>query len=474
MLRPRRQESRRSSTFLTGAVLLLVSTAIASEPPVPCEEEVRAFFSALEARFDARDLDSLLELYADDFEGDFGLTTKATLRARLEALFERHAYTRFQVEIAHLDVAAPFAGVGVTARLEYGGASDAHAEVSDSNLWILEKDGGRLLARARYPADPRGWKGLDRHRYRSDSGGFAIDSPPEWFVFVPREAPSRLVFDLVWLVHPRTGSIAGVAVVDLPPREVSAHQLARIDLEASGPDLRELTGFGETTVDGVPGWQTTLVDRTTGSEYRIRRISVVRGGLYYNLYFQSPSDESLAPQGADVDRMFEGFAFTDARPDRPGSVQDGRFVSNDPRCEVRIPEGWRAAPTASRYLFRAVLVPPEPGSDSLVQFFAQPCGPDEDATAALRAYVESVVVSLEASVPGTRRLEEARPIKTEEAIGWSIRIELPASSLARTRRIVAFARDGIRYVFYCDAIPPERYVDLESGFDAIVESLRFR
>jgi len=473
-----RRAAYRALTFL--AVFTALSATPARGTDSLGEERARAYFREQERRFAERNLDGFLLGYASEFQTNGMVVTREELGRGVTALF-RHPHATYRTEISAVEDHNGFVSATVTSHTEFGESRESAVHDVRTAVWILEPTGGeRLQVVRRFSVRADAQTRYRDRRYASPSGGYELRCPEGWILFVPAEAPERSTFDLVWLYRHRTGSIASVAVVDLPPTPIDSERLAAIELDnmvaATGDETRVLLSEAA-EVDGIRGWKTDVVSAHREETFHVRRYHVTRGRLYYTLYFQALDERRFRQDLAAFESVRSSFRFRPAEVPRAGRIDAGHFFHEESGCELRPPEGWSLSLGASGHHFRVFAVPDQPlrGDESRVVFFAHRFGrrgtPDEEA---VRAHLERVLAKLEMCVPGVVRLSRLEPIRAGGLEGRQITITLPARTVPRVRKIAVFAREGDLFVFHCDAIPPSRYQALESRFDALIAGLAFR
>ncbi len=464
-----------------------VATPNPASPATPVradasDDAVEDYFRAQESSFERRDLDAFLRGYAPSFQSNFGESNRARIEKSVRDIFE-NAFAAYRTTILSHRAEDGFYTATVVSETRFGKGDEGAYCVKDTAVWVLEPAGGspeRLHVTNRFSVDPEAQTRFRGGRYSSPQAGYSFECPRGWALFVPLRAASP-TFDVVWLYRPSTRSIAGIAVVDLPPRPVSARRMAEIELASHlGSTQRETRVLASEAaeVDSLSSWRNDYVSSQGPLALHVRKYHVVRERLYSTVYFQARTEDAYKNDLASFEQLRETLRFEKPGVPRKGAVQDGRFVHENPSCEVRAPEGWSIATGASRDVFRVFLVPPTRSApeddDSRVVFFARRYPGIGGDSGALERYLQKIVAKLQKDVPNAVLLSEIEVVRAGSIEGRGVTMTLPTDGIKRVRKIAVFGRGEHLFVFHCDAIPPQRFAKLEADFDRIVASLVLR
>ena len=151
-------------------------------------------------------------------------------------------------------------------------------------------------------------------------------------------------------------------------------------------------------------------------------------------------------------------------------IEGQTYSSGTVGFSLTVPEDWVLIPTRSKRLREAVQVLSPDGSSAVLFGYIEPAY-NLDAGEALRAD-DSALKQLAGA--NYRAIEsKTTTIAGVRAYESHSQFTIEGDSRTRRRMRIYLTVGGLLYTFNCDAVPPQRWEEVEPGFRAVVESFTF-
>jgi len=471
---------RKTTAFVLLTLYSFLNSAVAADAEL--KAKVESFYEEYREALESKDLEKTCSFFASDYLLSFKQPGTDYIYEIMGRLFE--AYEELQIEINVVEVERvgkyiKVLGDGIFKGKKHGD-SDWTELIGPNTAFIdllkVENDVFKVYSTAEVKKEIL--KYLQGRTYKNDDVGFSLTAPEDW-ILVPSSLPNML--ESVQIIAPD-----GVSTCTFGYLELSCNLGTKEAAEADDAIMRRVASEEDfevhlsraITVAGMEGYETLTSFDIPGdvAPRRRWRVYLAAGGLLYCFIFDAVPQDSWDRIQPAFEAILNSFSFADR--DRSESVNRAREISAKGEivgriytnaeygCQIAAPDGWRIESTniGAQTLFCVNVRPPK--GKSLVRFLAA------DTMGVLS--LEDVVKKQNEAISTIDENAEIGPTEVLEVGGHEGTISIKRFSLkglgTMKRKSAFFLVDDIVYCFVCDAMPPDKFDELESKFDEIIQS----
>ncbi len=463
--------------------LLCSFNAQAKTSDAELKVKVDAFYKEWNNAMEAKDMDAIMGLLDEDYRIMGGMSGRDHQEKALGVFFKE--YSQMSSTVVVDTIKATYSDDGDEKIQVIGDYHLKAKKEGDANWSTIVHDGfyetlkpnkdGEFKLLASGNVNLERFKNIKDNVYTDPTLGYSIAGPEGWSL-LPLELPTMQGGTLFMMPNGHTPGMFGY--VELP-YQVTPKQAVEGDgavmkkvvktykLLESGPVERNgMKGYGSLTRFSVKESDEVMMRR---------RVYLSGGGLLYVFLLTAPEEHWDEVKGT-LDIILDSFKQTEkAKTSAASIVREktasgeimGRIYSNDEYgCQIAAPKGWELKATPLGAFKVSISITP-PDGKSLVRLL----GLDMKMPLDVKDSFKSEMNGIKSITEDFSVQVEPEDIEIAGITGTTGTYTFSLEGLGTmTRKSVMIIHDSILYMILCDAMPPEKFAELESSFDSIIKS----
>ncbi len=446
--------------------------------------KVDAFYKEWNQAVEAKNIDAIKGLLEDDYKLIGGMAGKDHQEKALGLLFKEYEQLSSSAVINTIKATYDDDGSGEKVQV----IGDYHLKAKkkgDANWSTVVHDGffeilkpnedGEFKLLASGNVNLERFKNIKDNVYTDPTLGYSIAGPEGWSL-LPLEMPTMQGGTLFMMPNGHTPGMFGY--VELP-YQVTAKQA----VEGDGAVMKKVTKSykllesGPVERNGMKGYGSLSRFEVKESDEVMmrRRVYLSGGGLLYVFLVTAPEQHWDEVKGS-LDTILDSFKQTDKAKNNAASIVRektasgeimGRIYSNDEYgCQIAAPKGWELKATPLGAFKVSISITP-PDGKSLVRLL----GLDMKVPTDVKDVFQQEMNGIKSITEDFSVQVEPEEIEIAGVTGMTGTFTFSLEGLGTmTRKSVMVTHGSHLFMILCDAIPPEKFAELEASFDSIIKS----